>query len=130
MASVIYLVYESPHSSSVLPSIVKIGRATLRRWFTRTCSPQQTQPDDHPSAGGLLHHLLTLTSPKQGGHSLLPSPTVTNSFHFQKWGTLCCPDFPLVPEWHQRQTVTVLSVAKLIYLFGKEKLKATKSIDN
>ena len=32
-----------------------------------------------------------------GGNFLLPAPTVTNSFHFQKWGTLCCPDFPLVP---------------------------------
>ena len=32
---------------------------------------------------------------KRGGRSLLPSPTVANSFHFQKWGVLCCPDFPL-----------------------------------
>ena len=31
----------------------------------------------------------------RGGRSLLPSPAVTNSFHFQKWGALCCPDFPL-----------------------------------
>ena len=52
------------------------------------------QPDDHPSAGGLLHHLLTLTL--AGGYSLLPTPTVTNSFYFQKWSVLCCPDFPLV----------------------------------
>ena len=32
---------------------------------------------------------------KRGGYFLLPTPTVTNCFHFQKWSTLCCPDFPL-----------------------------------
>ena len=32
-----------------------------------------------------------------GGCFLLSKPTVTNSFQFQKWGALCCPDFPLVP---------------------------------
>ena len=100
--SVIYLVHESPHGSSVLPSTVAeaVGRATLRRWYTRTCSLQQAQPNDHPLAGGLLHHLLTLTCSirSTGGYFLLPSPTVTNSFHFQKWSALCCPDFPLVPK--------------------------------
>ena len=40
---------------------------------------------------------LPCTPKRQSGHSLLPAPTVTNSFHFQKWGTLCCPDFPPVP---------------------------------
>ena len=34
-----------------------------------------------------------------GGHSLLPYPTVTNSFYFRKWSTLCCPDFPLAPQY-------------------------------
>ena len=100
--SVIYLVHESPHGSSVLPSTVAeaVGRATLRRWYTRTCSLQQAQPNDHPLAGGLLHHLLTLTCSirSTGGYFLLPSPTVTNSFHFQKWSALCCPDFPLVSK--------------------------------
>ena len=62
MAFVIYLVHESPRGSSVLPSTVLLGRATLRRWYTWTCSPQSAQPNDHPLAGGLLHHLLTLTS--------------------------------------------------------------------
>jgi len=97
MAFVIYLVHESPHGSSVLPSIVTcvVGQATLRRWYTWTCSLQSTQPNDHPLAGGLLHHLLTLTSKNWGGRSLLPAPTVTNSFYFQKWSALCCPDFPL-----------------------------------
>jgi hypothetical protein len=32
-----------------------------------------------------------------GGYFLLPTPAVTNSFHFQKWSALCCPDFPLAP---------------------------------
>ena len=63
MMSVIYLLHESPHGSSVLPSIVVLGRAALRRWYTRTCSPQPAQPSDHPLTGGLLHHLLTLTYP-------------------------------------------------------------------
>ena len=40
----------------------RFGRTALNRWFTRTCSLQMEQPDDHPPAGGLLHHLLTLTS--------------------------------------------------------------------
>ena len=37
--------------------------------------------------------------PRMGGHSLLPYPTVTNSWHFHQWSVLCCPDFPLVPLW-------------------------------
>ena len=59
------------------------------------------QPDDHPPAGGLLHHLLTLTlttplkeQDSKSGYFLLPTPTVTNSFYFRKWDALCCPDFP------------------------------------
>ena len=60
MMPVIYLLRRSPYGSSILPSIVLLGRAILRRWYTRTCSPQMEQPDDHPSTGGLLHHLLTL----------------------------------------------------------------------
>ena len=58
------------------------------------------QPVDRPTAGGLLHHLLTLTTDKgRGGHSLLPTPAVTDSFYFQKWDSLRCPDFPLAPPW-------------------------------
>ena len=38
-----------------------LGRTALKRWYTRTCSLRTGQPDDHPPAGGLLHHLLTLT---------------------------------------------------------------------
>jgi hypothetical protein len=78
------------------------------------------QPADHPAAGGLLHHLLTLTL--SGGHSLLPTPAVANSFYFRKWGALCCPDFPPVIAVQnpmqdnayedQRQTGTLLSACK------------------
>ena len=50
--------------------------------------------------------------PRMGGHSLLPYPTVTNSWHFHQWSVLCCPDFPLVPHGHQRQTVALLSACK------------------
>ena len=53
-------------------------------------------------------HLLTLTFLTGGGCFLLPSPAVTDSFHFQKWSTLCCPDFPLAQKG-QRQTATLLS---------------------
>jgi len=31
-----------------------------------------------------------------GGRSLLPTPAVTDSWHFHQWSVLCCPDFPLV----------------------------------
>ena len=31
----------------------------------------------------------------RGGYFLLPSPTVTSCFYFQKWSALRCPDFPL-----------------------------------
>jgi len=47
-------------------------RATRIRWFTRTCSLQRAQPDDHPSVGGLLHRLLTLAIHRNGGCFLLP----------------------------------------------------------
>ena len=73
----------------------ELGRTALQRWYTRTCSLQTEQPCDHPQAGGLLHHLLTLTPDAWGGHSLLPYPAVTNSWHFHQWSVLCCPDFPL-----------------------------------
>ena len=46
---------------STLHRCLRIGRTALKRWYTRTCSPQMEQPGDRPPAGGLLHHLLTLT---------------------------------------------------------------------
>lgn len=47
-----------------------------------------------------------------GGCFLLSYPTVANSFHFQKQGTLCCPDFPLIPKRYQRQAGALLSLCK------------------
>ena len=93
---VIYLICRSPCNSSILPSVVlKLGRAALKQRFTWTCSSWTAQPSDHPPAGSLLHYLLTLTINKDGGHFLLPTSTVTNSFYFRKQDALCCPDFPL-----------------------------------
>ncbi len=33
---------------------------------------------------------------RRGGCFLLPTPAVADSFYFRKWGSLCCPDFPLL----------------------------------
>lgn len=98
-ALVIYLVPESPLGSSTLPS------AAARR-----------QSDEPPSICGLHEltaprwHSLAITrqlvvsyttfSPlphtRRGGYFLLPTPAVADSFYFRKWGSLCCPDFPLL----------------------------------
>lgn len=45
--------------------------------------------------------LIVLT---MSGYFLLPTPIVANSFYFQKWSVLCCPDFPLVSYRYQRQS--------------------------
>jgi hypothetical protein len=42
-------------------STLCLGRAALKRQFTRTFNSRPAQPADHPTAGGLLPHLLTLT---------------------------------------------------------------------
>ena len=110
MVSAIYLLRKLPCGSSILPSIAPrgFGRTTLRQWYTRTCSLQTEQRDDHPSPGELLPHLLTLaTSTKKacpckyrgGGCFLLPAPAVADCWHFHQWSVLCCPDFPLVSFW-------------------------------
>lgn len=100
-APVIYLVPESPLGSSTLPS------AVARR-----------QSDEPPSICGLHEltaprwHSLAITrqlvvsyttfSPlphtRRGGCFLLPTPAVADSFYFRKWGSLCCPDFPLLHQ--------------------------------
>ena len=85
--------------STLRRRLAPIGRATLSRRFTRTCSLQMEQHGCHQPPGGLLHHLLTLTL--SGGCFLLPYPAVTNCFHFQKWSALCCPDFPLVSPFRK-----------------------------
>lgn len=110
----IYAVSHPTAQAFYPPSYLRIGRAALKRRYTRTCSLQSAQPGDRPPAGSLLHYLLTLTlvriprpdqvrprnAKHKGGYFLLPSPIVTNSFYFRKWSALCCPDFPLaqVPE--------------------------------
>ena len=90
---------------STLHRLCRVGRAPSNDGLHELAASSRHSPNDHPSAGGLLHHLLTLTrlvpEPQvrsetvSGGHSLLPYPTVTNSFYFRKWSSLCCPDFPL-----------------------------------
>ena len=58
-----------------------LGGQPFWRWFTWTCSPQKAQPADHPTAGGLLHHLLTLATHKAwrlfSSAFLLLSPTAS-----------------------------------------------------
>lgn len=114
----IYAVSHPTAQAFYPPSYLRIGRAALKRRYTRTCSLQSAQPGDRPPAGSLLHYLLTLTlvriprpdqvrprnAKHKGGYFLLPSPIVTNSFYFRKWSALCCPDFPLAPQRCQRQS--------------------------
>ena len=109
-----------------------VGRAILKRRFTRTCSLRTAQPGDRPPAGGLLHRLLTLAvrfacAKADGGCFLLPYPTVANSFHFQKRSALCCPDFPLAasPPAADRDTVFQFS-AKVVIKKEKRKLSGSK----
>ena len=112
-------------------------RATFKRRYTRTCSFQVAQPDDHPSTGSLLHHLLTLTYDKikssYGGFFLLPYPVVTNSFYFQKWNALCCPDFPPASNWCRRQnrsTVFWVQNYEINFVFRMICLNNVTSVDS
>ena len=112
---VICLVPGSPRGSSVLPSIALLGRATLSRWYTRTCSSQRTQPDDHPPAGGLLHHLLTLAFPGKAVVFFclsLPSPTAS----IFRSGTPYAARTFLSCHWHQRQAEILFPHAKLFFM--------------
>ena len=95
-SSVIYLLCKSPCTSSILPSIATnvsdgtpsndgIHELAAPRWHSLTITRQ-------------LVVSYTTFSPlpcKHGGCFLLPTPIVTNSFYFRKWGSLSCPDFPL-----------------------------------
>ena len=67
-------------------STLRLGRATLKRRFTWTCSLQDTRPVHHCTAGGLLPHLLTLTL--AGGYFLLRYSAFTDSFLLGS-GVLC-----------------------------------------
>ena len=67
-------------------STLRLGRATLERRYTRTCSLQDVRLVHHCTTGGLLPHLLTLTL--AGGYFLLRYSALTNSFLLGS-GVLC-----------------------------------------
>ena len=77
---------------STLHRLCRVGRAPSNDGLHELAASSRHSPNGHPSAGSLLHHLYRHMS---GGRSLLPEPTVTNSFYFRKWSSLRCPDFPL-----------------------------------
>ena len=120
--SAIYLIHESPHGLSILPSVVMDYRAG---------NPQTTVyanlqlPDG--TAHGSPHGWWALAPPSHPYRYLSAViffyliPTVTNSFHFQKWNALCCPDFPLATNG-KRQTGALLSDAKVINFIHLEYL--------
>lgn len=60
-----------------------------------------------------------------GGCFLLSYPTVANSFHFQKQGTLCCPDFPLIPK---KISATSRSTAFIMQKYIKKAVRQKKLI--
>ena len=68
---------------------------------------------------------------RRGGCFLLPTPAVADSFYFRKWGSLCCPDFPLLrlctaatePRHCFQQTAKLLKIAHseqflVVFLFN------------
>lgn len=97
--SVIYLVPKSPLGSSTLPSaaalrqsdeppsICGIHELTAPRWHSLTITRQLVV--SYTTFSPLPHT-------RRGGYFLLPTPAVADSFYFRKWGSLCCPDFPLL----------------------------------
>ena len=68
-----------------------IGREPSDDGIHELAASSRHSPNGHPMAGGLLHHLLTLTF--AGGCFLLPEPTVTNSFYFRKWSPYAARTF-------------------------------------
>ena len=99
MVSVIYLRHESPRGSSVLPSVVYSGGQPSDDGLRELAAPSRHSPTITRRLVVSYTTFSPLPLPLRavGGCFLLPAPTVTNCFHFQKWGTLCCPDFPPVP---------------------------------
>ena len=98
----IYLNRMSPYGFSVLPSIVHLpirSRMFGRVPFINDGLHELAASSWHsPTITRRLVVSYTTFSPLpptgNGGRSLLPKPTVTNSFYFRKWSSLCCPDFP------------------------------------
>ena len=70
----------------------RIGRTTLRRWFTWTCSIQRAQLDSHLPTGGLLHHLLTLAKHKTWWRSF--SSALTCRHRQLLFSEVDCPMLP------------------------------------
>ena len=103
-------------------STLRLGRATLERRYTRTCSLQDARLVHRCTTGGLLPHLLTLTL--AGGYFLLRYSALANSFLLGS-GVLCAARtflLCLVATATDRMTVVIL-VAKLIQIFLIFKLK-------
>ena len=96
---------------SLLSFIYSVSRPTALAFYP----PPSHRSDGTPSNDGIhelaaprwyspmiAHRLVvsyTTFSPlphtRRGGYFLLPTPAVADSFYFRKWGSLCCPDFPL-----------------------------------
>ena len=89
-------------------STLRLGRATLKRRFTRTCSSQDARLVHRCTTGGLLPHLLTLTL--TGGCFLLRYSAFADSFLLGS-GMLCAARTFLPCLWQRRQTVRLLFCA-------------------
>ena len=87
-------------------STLRLGRATLKRRYTWTCSLQDTRPVHRCTAGGLLPHLLTLTL--AGGYFLLRYSAFTSSFLLGSGVLYAARTFLLCLYGQRRQTVRLL----------------------
>ena len=98
-------------------STLRLGRATLKRRFTWTCSLQDTRPVHRCTAGGLLPHLLTLTPTLEKEGRLFSSALLClhRQLSVRKWSALRCPDFPPLPYGNgDRPNGCCLCVANLV----------------
>ncbi len=83
-------------------STLRLGRATLERRYTRTCSLQGVRLVHRCTTGGLLPHLLTLTL--TGGYFLLRYSALADCFLLGS-GVLCAARTFLLCLWQRRQTI-------------------------
>ena len=112
--SISRVLFLAPHycDASLLSFIYYAGRPASPAFYP----PPSLWSDGTPSNDGLHEHAAprwyspmiahrlvvsyTTFSPlphtRRGGYFLLPTPAVADSFYFRKWGSLCCPDFPLL----------------------------------
>lgn len=98
------------YSTRCLPFIYAVNHFTAQAFHPPSLQESDGQPSDdglHELAASRRHGpaitrrpVVSYTTfsplPVQctGGCFLLPSPAVTDSFYFQKWSVLRCPDFP------------------------------------